>query len=51
MALIGSDSSCGKELNELWHRRMGHLHHGALMMLKEIVTGVLELGTKHDDVC
>jgi len=51
MALIGSDNSSGKELNELWHKRMGHLHHGALKMLKETVTGVPELGTKHDDVC
>jgi len=51
MALIGSSSSSGKELNELWHRRMGHLHRGALRMLKETVTGVHELGTKHDYVC
>ena len=28
MALIGSSGE--KDLNELWHRRMGHLHHGAL---------------------
>lgn len=39
MALIGSDSSNGKELNELWHKRIGHLHHGALKMLKETTTG------------
>lgn len=52
MALIGSDSSRnGKELNELWHGRMGHLHHGALKMLKETVTGVPELGIEHKDVC
>jgi len=51
MALIGSDSSSGKELNELRHKRMEHLHLGALRMLREIVTGVPELGTKHDDVC
>ena len=51
MALIGSNSSSGKALNELWHRRMGHLHHGALKMLRETVTGVPELGTEHDDVC
>ena len=42
MALLGSDSSSGKELNELWHRRMGHLHHRALNMLRENVIGVRE---------
>lgn len=51
MALIGSDNSSGKELNELWHRRMGHLHHGALRMLREIVTRVLVLSIEQDDVC
>ena len=51
MALIGSDNSSGKALNELWHRRMGYLHHGALRMLKETVTRVLVLNTEHDDVC
>jgi len=51
MALISSGNNIGKEFNELRHRRMGHLHHGTLKMLKEIVIGVLELGTKHDDVC
>ena len=51
MALIGNDSSNGNELNVLWHRRMGHLHHGVLRMLRETITGVPELGTDHDDVC
>jgi len=51
MALIGSNSSSGKELNELWHRRMGHLHHGALKMLREIATMVPDLDTEHDVVC
>jgi len=37
MALIGSR---GKDLNELWHRRMGHLHHGALRILGRTVTRV-----------
>lgn len=40
MALIGSSGE--KDLNELWHRRMGHLHHGAPRILRGIVTGVLE---------
>lgn len=51
MALIGSGDSSRKELNELWHKRMGHLHHGALDMLRETVTGVPKLGTKPDDMC
>jgi len=41
MALIGSDGD--KDLNELWHRRMGHLHHGALRIIKKTLTGVLDL--------
>ena len=40
-----------RDLNELWHRRMGHLHHGALKTLKKVVTGSPELSTKRDDVC
>lgn len=51
MALIGKDNRNGKELNELWHRRMGHLHHGALRMLRETMIGVPFLSTEHDDVC
>ena len=49
MALI--DSMDEKDLNELWHKRMGQLHHGALNILKKTVTGVPELSTKRDDVC
>ena len=51
MALIGSNHNGENELNELWHRRMRHMHHGALRMLREIVTGVAALSTEHDDVC
>lgn len=51
MTLISSNVDGEKELNELWHRRMGHLHHGALRMLKETVTEVPVLTTKHDDTC
>ena len=25
---------------ELWHRRLGHLHHGALKILQQISTGL-----------
>lgn len=51
MELIGNNYNGENELNELWHRRMGHLHHGPLRMLRETVIGVPELSTEHDDVC
>ena len=44
-------SSNPRDLGELWHRRMGHIHHGALRLLRETVIGVPEVSTKHDDVC
>ena len=31
-------SNNNSQLCELWHRRMTHLHHGALRVLREIVT-------------
>jgi hypothetical protein len=46
-ALVGS--SC--DMVELWHRRMAHLHHGALSVLKQIVTGLPNFNTKHHDMC
>ena len=49
MVLIGSTDE--KDLNGLWHRRMGYLHHGALRIFKKTITRVLELSTKRDDVC
>jgi transposase InsO family protein len=42
-------SAC--DLAELWHRRMAHLHHGALKVLKEIVTGLPDFSTEHHEVC
>ena len=49
MALI--DSMNERDLNELWQRRMGYLHHGALKILKKTVMGAPELSTRKDDVC
>ena len=37
-ALYHTTSS--SDLCELWHRRMAHLHHGVLRILREIVIGV-----------
>ena len=46
-ALIhGSD-----DLYELWHRRMAHLHHGSLKVLREIVIGLLDFSTEQHGVC
>ena len=30
------------DLGELWHRHMGHLHHGVLIILREIAIGLPE---------
>jgi hypothetical protein len=49
-ALVASSVNNG-QLCELWHRRMGHLHHGALGGLGEIVTGVPQFSLEHQDVC
>ena len=40
-----------RDLRELWHRRMGHNHHGALKFLCEMVTSVLEVSKENNDVC
>ena len=39
-----------KDLCELWHRRMTHLHHGALLILRHITKGVSEFSSQHYDV-
>jgi len=49
MALISSHGD--KDLNNLWHRRMGHLHHGALRILRSTIIRVPDLSTELDDVC
>jgi hypothetical protein len=49
-ALMSSDNS-ESHLCELWHRRMAHLHHGALRVLREIVIGLPQFGTEHQEVC
>ena len=37
-ALMSSSSE--EHMCELWHRKIAHLHHGALRVLREIVTGL-----------
>ena len=41
-ALSHTVATSDSDLCELWHRRMAHLHHGALRVLREIVTGLPE---------
>eukprot|EP00253_Pinus_taeda_P003530 PITA_03530 len=36
---------------ELWHRRLGHLHHGALKILQQISTGLLKGTLAQSDQC
>ena len=38
-------------LCELWHRRFGHLHYGALPRLQNIVTSMPVFQNEHDGVC
>ena len=45
------NSSSSSELCEIWHRRMGHMYHGALRTLWEITIGVPDSSFDHLDVC
>jgi hypothetical protein len=42
-----ASSSSSSQLCELWHRRMAHLHHGALRLLREIVTRLPQFDIKY----
>ena len=37
--------------NELWHRRISHVHYRALPLARKFVEGLPEIQKKHDDVC
>jgi hypothetical protein len=34
-------------LCEMWHKRMGHLHHKVLPIMREIVKGFLDFSIEH----
>jgi hypothetical protein len=51
LARVLFHSTSSSDLCELWHRRMAHLHHGALSVLREIVTGVPDFSTEHQEMC
>ena len=36
---------------ELWHRRLGHLHHGALKIMQQISTGLPRVTLSQLDQC
>jgi hypothetical protein len=46
-----ASSSNSSHLCELWHMRMAHLHHGAMRVLREIVTRSPQFGIEHQEVC
>jgi hypothetical protein len=40
-AMIGkAEKVVSQDEGELWHRRLGHLHHGALKIMRKISTGL-----------
>ena len=46
-----SHTQDSSELCELCHRRMAHLHHPALRMMRDMTTGMLEFNTESSGVC
>ena len=38
------------EPNELWHRRLAHVHYRALPLASKVVEGLPKMKTKHDGV-
>jgi hypothetical protein len=40
-AMVGKEEKVvSRDESELWHRRLGHLHHGALKIMQQISTGI-----------
>ena len=39
------------EPNELWHRRLAHVHYRALPLASKVVEGLPEIQAKHYGVC
>ena len=37
--------------NELWHRRLVHVHYKALPLASKVVEGIPKIQTKHDGAC
>ena len=49
-ATLSIKAGCAN-VGELWHRRMGHLRHGALKILQQIATGFPAGGLDKSGVC
>eukprot|EP00253_Pinus_taeda_P030310 PITA_30310 len=41
----------GQDIGELWHRRLGHLHHGALKIMQQISTGLPKCKLEQISTC
>ena len=39
------------EPNEVWHRRLAHVHYRALPLGRKVVEGIPKINTKHEGVC
>ena len=39
------------EPNELWHRRLAHVHYRALPLARKVVEDIPEIQAKHEGVC
>src|SRR5882757_186879 len=39
------------EPNELWHRRIAHVHYRALPLASKVVEGLPKIQSKHDGIC
>jgi hypothetical protein len=44
-------ASITTDIGELWHKRMAHIHFGALGHLREEVIGLLKISTERHDPC
>jgi hypothetical protein len=51
-AMIGKAKKVvSRDEGELWHRRLGHLHHGALNIMQQISIGILRGTLAQSDQC
>jgi len=40
-----------RDVGELWHRRLGHLHHGSLKIMQHITTGLPIRALEQKNAC
>ena len=52
VAMVGkAEEVVSRDEGELWHRRLGHLHHGTLKILQKISTGIPNSTLVQSDQC